>query len=37
MIAEYCPEAIILLDDDLEIELNKLDANLCDLIERGLE
>ena len=36
MIAEYCPEALKLVDEDLEIDVSKLDSNLCDLIERGL-
>lgn len=36
MIAEYCPEALTMEGDDVSICLNKLDANLCEQIERGL-
>ena len=30
LVAEYCPEALVLDGDDMYISLNKLDANLCD-------
>jgi hypothetical protein len=36
MVAEYCPQALKLDGDDIFINLNLMDANLCDLIERGL-
>lgn len=30
LVAEYCPEALVLEGDDMFINLNKMDANLSD-------
>ncbi len=36
-IAEFCPEALVQVSEDMTIDEKKLDSNTCEQIDRGFE